>query len=131
MSQSPDRPRSVLVAAAIVIVQGVALVVLALSYAGLILAGHPHNRALALFGAALGLLAGVALLAAGRGLRSLRRAAYSPILLTQIIAIPVGVGLFQGHRPLIGVAVLVPSAVVLGVLVLTPGGRSIVSGAGE
>jgi hypothetical protein len=128
MIEDAARPRSVLVAGAIVVAQGVALVALALSYAGLILAGHPHNRGLALFGAALGLGAGLALVLAGRGLRACRRAAYSPILLTQIIAIPVGIGLVQGGRAAIAAAVLVPSAVVLVLILFTPGGRSVVSG---
>jgi len=127
VTEVAGRPRAVLVAGSIVMAQGVGLVALALSYVGLILAGHPHNRGLALFGAALGLLAGSALFLAGRALRACRRAAYSPILLAQIIAIPIGIGLVQGHRPAIAAAVLAPSAVVLVLILFTPGGRSVVS----
>jgi hypothetical protein len=76
------------------------------------------------------LFAGVGLWFASRGLRAFRRAAYSPILLAQIIAIPVGIGLVQGHRSWIAVLVLVPAAIVLVLLLFTPGGRSIVA-AGE
>jgi hypothetical protein len=123
------RPRSVMIAAAIVAAEGVAIVALALAYVVLIITGTPHNRGLALFGAALGLLLGGGLLVASRGLRACRRAAYSPILLIQIIAVPVGIGFVQGHRPWIAVPVLVPSIVVLVILLFTPGGRSVVANA--
>src|SRR3954463_3342029 len=128
MSEAPQRPRVLLVASSIVALEGAALVALALSYVGLILVGDPHNRGLALFGAGLGLAFGAGLFLASRGLRRGRRAAYSPILLAQIIAIPVGVGLVQGHRAPIAVAVLLPSAVVLALLLFTPSGRSVVAG---
>ena len=121
------RPRSVLIATAIVRVEGAAIVALALSYVGLIIAARPHNRGLALFGATLGLLLGAGLLVASRGLQACKRAAYSPILLIQLIAVPVGIGLVQGHRAWIAVLVLVPSVVVLVLLLLTPGGRSVVT----
>jgi hypothetical protein len=121
-------PRVVHIAAGIVTAEGGALVALSLSYAGLILAARPHNRALALFGAVLGLLAGLAMLAAARGLRQMRRASYSPIVLVQLLAVPVGIGLVQGHRPLIAVAVLLPSVIVLALLMFTPAGRSVLTG---
>src|SRR5437764_15279957 len=118
MPEVPELPRVLRIAAAIVAVEGAALVALALSYVGLILVARPHNRGLALFGAALGLAFGLGLLAASRGLRGFRRAAYSPILIAQIIAVPVGIGLVQGHRAGIAVAVLAPSVVVLVLLLL-------------
>ena len=125
--QDVRRPRAISIAAWIVAVEGVAIVALALSYVGLIFTATPHNRGLALFGALLGLLLGGGLLVASRGLRACRRAAYSPILLTQLIAVPVGIGLVQGHRAWIAVLVLVPSVVVLVLLLFTPGGRSVVT----
>lgn len=117
-----------LAAATLVAAEGLALLGLSLAYAGLILVGHPHNRALALFGAGLGVLFGAGLFVAGRGLGNRRRAAYSPSLLAQIIAVPVGIGLVQGHRPVIAAAVLAPAVVVLALLLFTAGGRSVVSG---
>jgi hypothetical protein len=120
-------PRTVVVAAGVVAAEGGALVALSLSYAGLLLAAHPHNRSLALFGAALGLLCGLVLLVAARGLRQMRRPAYSPTVLVQLLAIPVGIGLIQGQRAAIAVAVLVPSAVVLALLMFTPTGRSVLT----
>ncbi|MFL6241242.1 MAG: hypothetical protein ACJ735_17300 [Actinomycetes bacterium] len=128
MSDTAARSRVLVVAAGIVAAEGVALVGLSLSYVGLILAGHPHNRGLALFGAGIGLLFGAGLIVASRALRVSRRAAYSPILLAQLIAIPVGIGLVQGGRTPVAIAVLVPSAVVLALLVFTPSGRAVVSG---
>src|SRR3954449_3745823 len=106
MTEASHRTGIVWAAATIVAVEGVALIGLSLSYAGLILTGHPHNRGLALFGAGLGVLFGAALVLASRGLRNRRRAAYSPSLLAQLIAVPVGIGLVQGHRIAIAVAVL-------------------------
>jgi hypothetical protein len=50
-------------------------------------------------------------------------------LLTQLIAIPVGIGLVQGHRAWIAACVLAPSVVVLALLLFTPGGRSVVTNA--
>ena len=37
----------------------------------------------------------------------------------------VGIGMIQGGQPLLAIAVLVPSLVVLALLVGTPGGRSV------
>ncbi len=128
MTEPLSPPRAVSAAAVVVGGEGFALCALALSYAGLILAGHPHNRGLALFGAALGLVFGLGLIVAGRGLWRRRRPAYSPSLLAQIIAIPVGIGLVQGHRALIAIAVLVPAAIVLALLLFTPDGRAIAAG---
>jgi hypothetical protein len=79
-----------------------------------------------LFGAAIGLLFGATLVAAGRGLARRKRPAYSPTVLIELIAVPVGIGLIQGNQPLIAVAVLVPSIVVLSLLLGTPGGRSVI-----
>jgi hypothetical protein len=128
MSANASSPRTVRIAGSLVAAEGLALVALSLSYVGLLLAAHPHNRGLALFGAGLGIVFGAGLFVAGRALRDARRAAYSPSLLAQIIAIPVGIGLVQGHRGAIAIGVLVPAAVVLALLLLTPGGRSVVSG---
>jgi hypothetical protein len=124
-------PRSLRLAAALVVAEGVALGALTLSYAGLIIAGEPHNRALALFGALIGLLFGAVLVAAGRGLHRRRRAAYSPTLLIQLLAVPVGIGLIQGGQPWTALGVLVPSVVVLGLLVATSGGRSVLEDGDE
>jgi hypothetical protein len=118
-------PITLRVAAVLVGLEGVTLVGVSLVYAGFILVGEPHNRALALFGAGIGLAFGATLVAAGRGLGRRQRPAYSPTLLIELLAVPVGVGLIQGNQPLIAIAVLVPSIAVLALLIGTPGGRSV------
>jgi hypothetical protein len=121
-------PRSLRVAAAVVAAEGTALVALAVGYAGFIVFGDPDRRGLALFGASIGLIFGLALVIAARGLHRRKRAAYSPVVLLQLLALPVGIGLIQGGQPWIAIAVLVPSVVVLALLVGTPGGRSVHEG---
>ncbi len=107
------------------LVEGLALLLLCASYAVRVLFGRPENRALAVSGAAMGLAAGalVALLAGAlfRG----RRGAASPVLVVQLLALPVGIGLLQGHLPLYAAAVLLPAVVVLALLVGTAAGRAI------
>jgi hypothetical protein len=125
-SSGPVTPVTLRVAAVMVAVEGVALVGVSLSYAGFIVVGEPHNRGLALFGAAIGVLFGGTLIAAARGLAQRKRAAYSPTLLIELLAVPVGIGLIQGKQQLIATAVLVPSVVVLALLLGTPGGRSVI-----
>jgi hypothetical protein len=120
-----DGSRPLRIAAALVGAQGVALVLISVVYAGSLVVGSPHNRGLALFGALLGLLGGVGLVLAARGVAHRRRASYAPVLLTEVIAVPVGIGLIQGGLPLIAVAVLAPAAVVLAMLLGTPAGRAL------
>lgn len=117
-------PRPVRRAAAVVLLEGVALVLVCAVYAGRVLVGRPENRPLALSGAAMGLLAGVALGLLAGALARGRRAAATPVLTAQLLAVPVGVGLVQGHLPLPAVAVLLPAAAVLVLLLGTPGGRT-------
>src|SRR5438046_2697700 len=98
-----SRPGPLRWSAWVVGVQGVALVALALVYAVFILFGDPDRPGLALFGASIGLIFGVALLLAARGLLRGRRAAYSPIVLAELIAVPVGIGMIQGGQPLLAI----------------------------
>jgi hypothetical protein len=112
----------------LVAAQGVALTLVSVVFAGFVVFGSPHNRALALFGAGLGLLAGGALVLAARGFAHRRRAAYSPVVLAELIAVPVGIGLAQGGRTPVAVAVLVPAVVVLGLMFGTAEGRSLSAG---
>jgi hypothetical protein len=110
---------------ALIVVEGAALGIVCAVYAGLLTTGHPHNRGLALFGAGLGLLAAAGLVIAGRALGRRRRPAYSPTLLAQLLAIPVGIGLIQGDKYVAAVCVLVPAVAALGLLVGTRDCRSI------
>lgn len=112
-------------AATVVLLEGGALVALCVGYGARVLTGSPQNRGLALSGAGMGLVAGSVIVLLARALARGRRASASPVLLTQLLALPVGIGLLQGHLPGYGAAVLLPAIVVLGLLFATPGGRTI------
>jgi hypothetical protein len=103
----------------------VALIGLALTDVVLIVVKGPDDVALALFGAAFAMIFGTTLLFCARGLRAFRRAAYSPVVLFQVLAIPVGIGLIRNDRVAVSVAVLVPAVAVLVLLLLVPGGRAV------
>lgn len=117
-------PAAVRRAAALVVAEGVALVVLCAAYAAEVLLGRPQNRGLALAGAAMGLVAGIVVVLLGRGLAGGRRAVAAPVLVAQLLALPVGIGLLQGHLPVYASAVLLPAAGVLALLFGTRGGRA-------
>jgi len=73
------------------------------------------SAARAVVAALLTLLAGLGLLAVARGLRRARRWARAPALVTQLLALPVAVGLVQGGRWYVGVPLILWA---LGVLAL-------------
>ena len=103
----------------VVLGEGVVLALVCVGYSISLLIGHPHNRGLALFGALLGLVFGLGLMLAGRSLRrGSGRAAWTPSLLAQILALPVGFGLLQGDQAVIAALVLVPALAALVLLVL-------------
>lgn len=101
-------PRQVLVAAALLAVEGAALVVLGAVYAVAGLAGAPTDRLATLLAAAASVALGLlVLLVLASGVRRLRGGARSPAVVLQLLALPVGSGLVQGR-------VWVAAAVVLG-----------------
>jgi hypothetical protein len=104
----------------VVLGEGVALTLLCVGYAVSLVVGHPHNRGLALVGALFGLLCGLALLLAGRGLRQGARWPWSPAFLAQLFMLPVGIGLVQGGQGVYGVLVLAPAIAAGALLVLAP-----------
>ena len=110
------------------LLEGIGLVLLSGAYAGRVILGRPQNRALALAGAGMGLAAGAVVVLLARGLFRGRRAAAAPVLVTQLLALPVGVGLLQGHLPGYAAAVLLPAVAVLALLLGTAGGRSTFGG---
>lgn len=112
-------------AAGVVLLEGAALIALCVAYGARVLLGKPDNRAIAVSGAAMGLVAGVVIALLARALARGRQASFSPVVLTQLLALPVGVGLLQGHLPGYGLAVLLPAILVLGLLIGTPGGRTV------
>lgn len=114
------------VRAAVVIIAGEALALLAA--AAILISktifGNPDSVARALLDAAFA-LCGAALLALGaRGLFRLRPGARTPVLVLQLLAIPVSYSLaFQAHRVLYGGPILVAAVSVI-YLLFTPPARS-------
>ena len=107
-------PRSVLIAAALVAVEGVALLVLAVVNVVLTALDDAGSVPLALAGAALLAIFGGALLLLARALRALRPPARSPVVAVQVVALPVGWTLTSTNgRPEIGLPVLLLAAAVL------------------
>ena len=121
----PERaPRPVLAAAALVTVEGVALLVLAVGSVVLTALRDAGSVPVALGGALLLAIFGGALLLLARALRALKPAARSPVVAVQIVALPVGWTLASSNgRPEIGVPVLVLAAAVLVLLFATAQAR--------
>lgn len=116
---TPPRPPGLLAAALFTAAQGALITALGAYLAVNGLVGHPRRIAEAELGGALALLAGVVLLLVARGLARRRRWSRSPALLAQILCLPVGWGLIQGDRYLLGVP-LSAVALVTTVLLLLP-----------
>jgi hypothetical protein len=112
--------------------QGVALSLLCLSFGIYALTGTKQHHGLAQteleFG--LGLVAGLVWTWLGRSLAAGSRGAYSPLLLLELICLPVSWGLAQGHLWVYSAVVGITALVVLAVL-FSPAGRRVVSGDGE
>ena len=117
-------PGQVRAAAAIVGAQALGLVVAALILIGKTVFGHPDSVARALFDAAFA-LAGAALLGLGaRGLLRLSAGARTPVLVLEILAIPVSYSLaFQADRVAYGGPILVAAVAVI-YLLFTPPARA-------
>jgi len=108
--------------------QGVLLSAVAVGFGVYALTGTKQHHGLAQteFEFGLLLLAGLVLLLAGRAFGRGRRAAYSPLLLLELLCLPVAWGLSQGH--LWGYAVLVGGPALVVVLAMfSPAGRRVLS----
>lgn len=108
-------PVSVARAAWLVATEGVALIVLglALLVGGLFL-GSPDSVTRALAEVLLAIVAGVAVLGLARGLGQVAGWSRAPVIVTQILAAPIGYSLaFPSGQPLIGVPILIVVAAVL------------------
>jgi hypothetical protein len=110
------RPAALVVLVALVAGQGIGLVGLAAFFLVEVIVATPTSAARAVMAALLTLLAGLGLLAVARGLRRARRWARAPALVTQLLAVPVAVGLLQGGRWYVGVPLLLWALVVLALL---------------
>ena len=123
-SRPARAPRPVLAAAALVAVEGAALLVLAVVNVVLTALDDAGSVPLALAGALLLAIFGAALLLLARALRALRPPARSPVVAVQIVALPVGWTLASTNgRPEIGVPVLVLAVAVLVLLFATAEAR--------
>ncbi len=117
-------PSQVRLAAAVIGLEGLGL----LGAAGVLVAksatGHPDSVGRALLGAALAVLAALVLGLCARGLLRLRPAARTPVVVLQVLALPVGYSLaFQAGVVAYGGPMLVAALAVL-YLLFTPPARA-------
>lgn len=106
-------PRPVRRAAALTAVEGAALLAVSLGYLIRVLAGHPADRGTALSGAAMGLAGALLLLGLAAALARQRRPALAPVVLTQLLALPIAYGFLTSRQYLVGA---VTAGLALGVL---------------
>jgi hypothetical protein len=126
IAHSGDRPIPVQVraAAGIVAVQAAALFGAAAVLIVKTIADHPDSVARALLGAAMALLGTLVLLTCARGLRALRPAARTPVVVLELLALPVSYSLgFQAGLMAYGAPILFSALAVL-YLLLTPAARA-------
>jgi hypothetical protein len=117
-------PQSVRAASLILFLEALALVGIAVFYLYDTAAGTPHSVAGALLGAALALLGAAVLVLGARGLLRLRPAARTPIVVLQLLALPVSYSLaFQAGLPAIGGPILIAALAVI-YLLFTPPARA-------
>jgi hypothetical protein len=117
-------PTQLRVAAALIGLEGLGL----LAAAGVLVAksvtGHPDSVGRALLGAALAVAAALVLGSCARALVRLRPAARTPVVVLELLALPVGYSLaFQADRVAYGGPILVVAAAVL-YLLFTPPARA-------
>lgn len=109
-------------AAALVGLQGAALVLLGVGYGVAGLLADPFDRTATLLEAVFAVGAGLLVLLVARGLWRVAGWARSPAVVVQLLAVPVGVGLVQGRVWYAAVPVLVLAGSVL-YLLATPEAR--------
>lgn len=121
--QSEPPPTALRVGAGIVLVQALALAVTAAALVALAFLQSTTRLWAALSVAGFALLGAAVLYLCARGLLALRPSARSPIVLLELIALPVGYSLgIQAGRLALGLPVLVSAVAVL-VLLFTPAAR--------
>jgi phosphate/sulfate permease len=117
-------PVQVRAVASVVLAQAVALLAAAAVLVVKTVVGHPDSLARALLGAAMALLGTLVLMACARGLLALRWAARTPIVVLELLALPVGYSLgFQAGLPAYGAPILTSSLAVM-YLLFTPAARA-------
>jgi hypothetical protein len=117
-------PVQLRVAAVVIGLESLALLVAAAILIGKTLVGHPDSVGRALLGAGFALLGAAALAAGGRGVLRMRPAARTPVVVLQLLALPVSYSLaFQAGRVEYGGPMLVAALAVL-YLLFTPPARA-------
>jgi hypothetical protein len=117
-------PATVRLAALVAALEGGALLGLGLFYAAKTAANHPDSYGRALFGALFAVAGGAVLLLLARSLRRLRTWARSPVVVLQLLALPVGYSLaFQAGLPGYGGPILLLAVAEL-YLLFTPESRA-------
>lgn len=120
----PQVPPPLRAAAIVVLVQAGALAVTAVVLVVLAFVHSTTRLWAALAVAGFALLGALVLYLCARGLLALRPSSRSPVILLELIALPVGYSLgIQADRPVFGVPVLVSALAVL-VLLFTPAART-------
>jgi hypothetical protein len=124
-SDADHVPRAVRAACLILLLEAAALVGVAAFYVYDTAVGSPHSVAGALLGAAFALLGAFVLVLGARGLTHLRPAARTPVVVLQLLALPVSYSLaFQAGLPGVGGPILVAALAVL-YLLFTPPARAV------
>ncbi|MFD1936199.1 MULTISPECIES: hypothetical protein [Nonomuraea] len=123
------RPWSLVVAAAIVALEGLVALGLGIYAAVGTLAGQAGDTTAAVAEAAFGILIGAGLIwVAWGGLLRAERWGRAPGVLTQIFMIPVSVTVIQSGQPAIGIPLLVVAIAGLGTLLAPPTTRALYGG---
>ncbi|SDJ31110.1 hypothetical protein SAMN05444157_2767 [Frankineae bacterium MT45] len=111
-------------AAALLVLQSLGLVAAAGVLVVKTVVGHPDSAGRSLFGAAMAVLAALVLLACAHGLTRLRPASRTPIVVFELLALPVSYSLaFQSGRIGYGAPILLSALAVL-YLLFTPPARA-------
>jgi hypothetical protein len=109
-----ERSRPLLAGVGLLAVEGVALLASGLWLGVRSLSNDVSNRAGGETGALVAILAGVGVLLLARAVLSRKRWPRSPVIVLQILFVPVGVGLLQSGRPGFGVPmILLPLATLI------------------
>jgi hypothetical protein len=95
-------------------VEGVLLALLAIAYAAAGVVGKPSSLTGTEVAAAFAFAAGLLMLWFARHLSRAQRWARTPVFLVNLLAVPVGIGLYQGHQWLAGSVVLALALLTLG-----------------
>ena len=119
----PAAPGALRAVSGLVLLEGAALTALGIWFGVRDLTDETYNLRDAIIAAVLTVLAGLALLLLGRALGASRSWARSPVVVCQLLAVPVGLSMLGAGRPEVGVPVLGLAAAVL-VLLFTPAVRA-------